>query len=70
VLRRFSASGLRAELEAAGLEVTSLQGDRVIADLVSGDVRDDELAAFERVAAGTPVLRDIAGRLHAVARPA
>ncbi|MEU8632339.1 methyltransferase domain-containing protein [Amycolatopsis sp. NPDC048633] len=68
VLRRFSAAGLRADLEAAGLEVASLQGDRVISDLVGGDVREDELAEFERVAAGSPALRDIAGRLHAVAR--
>jgi S-adenosylmethionine-dependent methyltransferase len=68
VLRRFSAAGLRADLEAAGLEVASLQGDRVISDLVGGDVREDELAAFERVAAASPALRDIAGRLHAVAR--
>ena len=68
VLRRFSAAGLRADLEAAGLEVASLQGDRVISDLVGGDVRDDELAEFERVAAASPALRDIAGRLHAVAR--
>ncbi|WP_329044719.1 methyltransferase domain-containing protein [Amycolatopsis sp. NBC_01488] len=70
VLRRFSAAGLRAELEAAGLDVTLLQGDRVISDLVGGDVREDELAEFERVAAGSPALRDIAGRLHAVARHA
>ncbi|GLY39174.1 methyltransferase [Amycolatopsis sp. NBRC 101858] len=68
VLRRYSAAGLRADLEAAGLEVVSLQGDRVISDLVGGDVRDDELAEFERVAAASPALRDIAGRLHAVAR--
>ncbi len=68
VLRRYSAAGLRADLEAAGLEVASLQGDRVISDLVGGDVRDDELAEFERVAAASPALRDIAGRLHAVAR--
>ena len=68
VLRRFSAAGLRADLEAAGLEVTLLQGDRVISDLVPGDVREDELAEFERAAAGSPALRDIAGRLHAVAR--
>lgn len=68
VLRRFDAAGLRAQLEAAGLEVTLLQGDRVISDLVSGDVREDELAEFERAAAASPVLRDIAGRLHAVAR--
>ncbi|WP_410675677.1 methyltransferase domain-containing protein [Amycolatopsis sp. cmx-4-68] len=69
VLRRFDAEGLRAQLVAAGLDVTLLQGDRVIADLVTGDVREDELAAFERAAVGTPALRDIAGRLHAVARP-
>ncbi|MCR6486838.1 class I SAM-dependent methyltransferase [Amycolatopsis sp. OK19-0408] len=68
VLRRYSAAGLRAELEAAGLDVTLVQGDRVIADLVGGDVREDELAEFERAAAESPVLRDIAGRLHAVAR--
>jgi hypothetical protein len=70
VLRRFSADGLRAGVEAAGLAVTLLQGDRVISDLVPGDVREDELAAFERAAAGSPALRDIAGRLHALARPA
>lgn len=68
VLRRFSAAGLRTGLEAAGLAVTLLQGDRVISDLVPGDVREDELAEFERVAAGSPALLDIAGRLHAVAR--
>ncbi|RSD10381.1 methyltransferase domain-containing protein [Amycolatopsis eburnea] len=69
VLRRFSAAGLRAGLEAAGLDVTLLQGDRVISDLVAGDVREDELADFELAAAGTPALREIASRLHAVARP-
>lgn len=68
VLRRFSTSGLRADLEAAGLAVTLLQGDRVISDLVPGDVREDELAEFERVAAASPVLREVAGRLHALAR--
>ncbi len=68
VLRRYSAAGLRADLETAGLEVASLQGDRVISDLVGGDVREDELAEFERVAAASPALRDIAGRLHALAR--
>lgn len=68
VLRRFDPEGLRAQLVAAGLDVTLLQGDRVIADLVGGDVREDELAEFERVAAGVPALRDVASRLHAVAR--
>ncbi|MEU7784994.1 MULTISPECIES: methyltransferase domain-containing protein [unclassified Amycolatopsis] len=69
VLRRFDADGLRAQLVTAGLDVTLLQGDRVISDLVGGDVREDELADFERVAAATPALREIASRLHAVARP-
>jgi SAM-dependent methyltransferase len=68
VLRRFDGDGLRAQLEAAGLEVTLLQGDRVIADLVPGDVRDEDLAEFEQTAASSPALRTIAGRLHAVAR--
>ncbi|WP_460440735.1 methyltransferase domain-containing protein [Amycolatopsis stemonae] len=68
VLRRFDSAGLTAQLEAAGLEVTLLQGDRVISDLVSGDVREDDLAEFELAAAGSS-LRDVAGRLHAVARP-
>jgi S-adenosylmethionine-dependent methyltransferase len=69
VLRRFDGDGLRAQLEAAGLEVTLLQGDRVISDLVPGDVRDEDLAEFEQAAASSPALRTIAGRLHAVARP-
>ena len=68
VLRRFDAEGLRAQLVAAGLEVTLLQGDRVVADIVPGGVRDEELAEFELAAAAVPELRDIAGRLHAMAR--
>ena len=68
VLRRFDADGLRAQLVAAGLEVTLLQGDRVVADIVPGGVREDELAEFELAAAAVPELRDIAGRLHALAR--
>ena len=68
VLRRVSAAGLRADLEAAGLEVASLQGDRVISDLVGGDVREDELAAFERVAAASPTQQNNTNRQHTVAR--
>lgn len=68
VLRRFDTEGLRAQLVAAGLEVTLLQGDRVVADIVPGGVRDDELAEFELAAAAVPELREIAGRLHALAR--
>jgi SAM-dependent methyltransferase len=68
VLRRFDTEGLRAALVAAGLEVTLLQGDRVISDLVPAGVRDDDLAEFELAAAAIPAFRDIAGRLHALAR--
>ena len=54
----------------AGLEVTLLQGDRIIADIVPGGVRDDELADFELATAGVSAFRDIAGRLHAVSHAA
>ncbi|HEY2061892.1 methyltransferase domain-containing protein [Amycolatopsis sp. NBC_01480] len=70
VLRRFDSAGLTGLLAAAGLELTLLQGDRVIADVVAGEVREDELAEFELAAAAVPALRDIAGRLHAMARRA
>ncbi|HKN55633.1 MAG TPA: methyltransferase domain-containing protein [Amycolatopsis sp.] len=70
VLRRFDPEGLRALLVAAGLEVTLLQGDRIIADIVPGGVRDDELADFELATAGVSAFRDIAGRLHAVSHAA
>jgi SAM-dependent methyltransferase len=70
VLRRFDSAGLTGLLVAAGLELTLLQGDRVIADVVAGEVREDELAEFELAAAAVPALRDIAGRLHAMARRA
>ncbi|HEY3712376.1 MAG TPA: methyltransferase domain-containing protein [Amycolatopsis sp.] len=70
VLRRFDSAGLTGLLVAAGLEVTLLQGDRVISDVVAGEVREDELAEFELAAAAVPALRDIAGRLHAMARRA
>ncbi|MEU4671964.1 methyltransferase domain-containing protein [Amycolatopsis sp. NPDC023774] len=70
VLRRFDSAGLTDLLVAAGLDVTLLQGDRVISDVVPGEVREDELAEFELAAAAVPALRDVAGRLHAIARPA
>jgi SAM-dependent methyltransferase len=70
VLRRFDSAGLTGLLVAAGLEVTLLQGDRVIADVVAGEAREDELAEFELAASTVPALRDVAGRLHAMARRA
>ena len=68
VLRRYDSAGLTDSLVAAGLEVTLLQGDRVISDVVPGGVREDELAEFELSASAVPALRDVAGRLHAIAR--
>jgi S-adenosylmethionine-dependent methyltransferase len=80
VLRRLDTSALESLLARAGLELTLLQGDGVMPDAVQGVALDDqdavdavaswegELAAFESAAAGTPPLRDIASRLHALAR--
>ncbi|MDT8914846.1 methyltransferase domain-containing protein [Amycolatopsis sp. PS_44_ISF1] len=70
VLRRFDTAGLTEGLLAAGLEVSLLQGDRVISDVVAGEVREDELAEFELAASVVPALRDVAARLHAMARRA
>ncbi|MEV7554820.1 methyltransferase domain-containing protein [Amycolatopsis sp. NPDC089917] len=68
VLRRFDAEALRAQLIAVGLDVTSLQGDGVVADFVPGGVREEDLAEFELAAASVPPLRDISSRLHVLAR--
>ncbi|GAA4546882.1 methyltransferase domain-containing protein [Amycolatopsis samaneae] len=68
VLRRFDSEGLRAQLVAAGLEVTLLRGDRIVADVVPGEVREEDLAEFEEAASALPAFRDVAGRLHALAR--
>ncbi|WP_436500979.1 class I SAM-dependent methyltransferase [Actinokineospora sp. HUAS TT18] len=74
LLRRFDTEGLRTLLTDAGLTVELIQGYGVVADLVPGSVLDaspgaqDALAQLELVAATTPPLRDVATRLHAVAR--
>jgi S-adenosylmethionine-dependent methyltransferase len=74
VLRRFDTGGLIALLEAGGLGVELLHGDGVVADLVPGGVLEahpgaaDQLAELELSAAGRAPLRDIASRLHALAR--
>jgi 2-polyprenyl-3-methyl-5-hydroxy-6-metoxy-1,4-benzoquinol methylase len=76
LLRRFDTDGLTRLLTDAGLVVESLQGQGVLADLVPGAVlRDDPgaeqaLAELERRLAATAPLRDIASRLHAMARRA
>ncbi|RZQ59868.1 methyltransferase domain-containing protein [Amycolatopsis suaedae] len=71
LLRRFDTGGLRALLAAAGLEVEVLQGDGVVADAVpveGGPAAEADLADFELAAAGIPTLRDVASRLHVLAR--
>jgi S-adenosylmethionine-dependent methyltransferase len=73
VLRRFDVEGLRALLVTSGLAVTLIQGDGVVADGVpceAAGAREDDLAEFELAAASRPPLRDIATRLHALARRA
>ncbi|MGH8916728.1 MAG: SAM-dependent methyltransferase, partial [Actinomycetes bacterium] len=74
LLRRFDVGGLTALLTASGLALELIQGDGVIADLVSSGVLEvhpgavDQLAGLELSAAARPPLRDIASRLHALAR--
>jgi SAM-dependent methyltransferase len=74
ILRRFDVPGLLAALTSAGLVVEVLQGDSVVADLVPGVVLEanpgalDALAQLEFAAATRPPLRDLATRLHALAR--
>ncbi|MBC6447673.1 class I SAM-dependent methyltransferase [Actinokineospora xionganensis] len=74
LLRRFDTEGLRALIADAGLTVELVQGYGVVADLVPGSVLEsnpgaqEALAQLELVAATTPPLRDVASRLHAIAR--
>lgn len=74
LLRRFDVDGLRSGLVQAGLEVELLQGDAVVSDLVPSTVREgstataDAFAALEAAASTAPPLREIASRLHALAR--
>jgi SAM-dependent methyltransferase len=76
LLRRFDTDGLTRLLTDAGLAVELLQGQGVLLDLVPGAVLQQEpgaehaLGELERRLAGTAPLRDIASRLHAVARRA
>jgi SAM-dependent methyltransferase len=67
VLRRFDTEGLRTLVTAAGLDVVLIQGDGVVSDSMPS-AREDELAEFELAAATTPPLRDVASRLHVLAR--
>ncbi|MEV0049993.1 class I SAM-dependent methyltransferase [Saccharopolyspora shandongensis] len=72
--RRFDTDGLREVLAGAGLTVELIQGQGVLSDLVPGSALDnnpraaDTMAELERAAALRAPLRDIATRLHAIAR--
>jgi S-adenosylmethionine-dependent methyltransferase len=72
--RRLDAATLHALLESGGLRVELLQGDAVIEGWVPGSVRDGGPAAvaavaeLEELAAVAAPLRDVATRLHALAR--
>jgi S-adenosylmethionine-dependent methyltransferase len=72
--RRFDTPGLTQLLIDGGLTVELVQGHGVVADLVPGSVLEgnpgaaDALAQLEFAAATTPPLRDVAARLHALAR--
>lgn len=74
LLRRFDTEGLTRLLADAGLAVELLQGQSVLRDLVPGAALQQESGAEQaltelerRLASATP-LRDIASRLHAIAR--
>jgi SAM-dependent methyltransferase len=72
--RRFDTSGLGELLVDAGLVVELVQGSGVLADLVPGPLLElnagaaDALAELELRVATIAPLRDVATRLHAIAR--
>ncbi|GLY49369.1 methyltransferase [Lentzea sp. NBRC 102530] len=74
--RRFDVAGLEKLVLDAGLAVEILQGHGVVSDLVPGVVLDanpgaaDALAELELAAATRSPLRDVAARLHVLARRA
>jgi SAM-dependent methyltransferase len=74
--RRLDAAGLHDLLTGAGLGVELLQGDGVLEPWVPGSVRDSGPAAtrtvaeLEALAATAGPLREVATRLHALARTA
>jgi S-adenosylmethionine-dependent methyltransferase len=75
IRRRLDVEGLRRLLEHGRvLHVEVLQGDGVLDGWVPGSVRDGgpgvtrEIAELEELAAAAPPLREVAARLHALAR--
>jgi S-adenosylmethionine-dependent methyltransferase len=71
--RRFTVEELRALTEAAGLQVVSVHGVRIFADLVPGVLVDTEpgaveaLLALEQAAAEQPAFHAVATQLHLLA---
>jgi SAM-dependent methyltransferase len=74
--RRFDVAELAAVLADAGLTVEVLQGHGLVSDVMPGSVLEgspgaaEALARLELAAATRPPLRDVAARLHALARKA
>ncbi|XVV02087.1 class I SAM-dependent methyltransferase [Actinosynnema sp. CA-248983] len=74
VQRRFDVASLEALVLDAGLKIELIQGHGVVSDLVPGAVLEsnpgaaDALAELELAAATRPPLRDVAARLHVLAR--
>jgi S-adenosylmethionine-dependent methyltransferase len=69
--RRFDTESASTLIAAAGFDVESVHGVRVIADIVPGTLVDADAQAllnFELAAAGQPPFRDIATQLHLLAR--
>ncbi|TLW95249.1 methyltransferase domain-containing protein [Saccharomonospora piscinae] len=73
--RRLDTAGLTALLSGAGLSVEYVRGDGVVSEILSAEPApgtaaswEQDLAEFEALAAVTTPLRDIATRLHALAR--
>ncbi|GAA3840329.1 methyltransferase domain-containing protein [Saccharothrix violaceirubra] len=72
--RRFDVADLEALVVGAGLKLEVLQGHGVVSDLVPGAVLEsspgaaDALAELELAASRRPPLRDVAARLHVLAR--
>lgn len=69
LLRRFDSEMLRVLLADAGLIVELVQGDGVLRDLVPGAVAEtDEVGELELLVAQVPQLREVAARVHVLAR--
>lgn len=74
VRRRLDASTLAELLAAGGLRIEVLQGDGVLEGWVPGGVRDGgpgalrAIAELEELATEVAALRDVAAKLHALAR--